>query len=434
MIFELLLSQALLFGVLGSFLDMANKINLIVYMLLPAVFVITELFIWNYKKIRLLFNIALGALLSAAAIIWQQKLIDGAEGFLNCLFSASESRQAYSYSYYTVPDSESSMIFFVLLCGTAAAIICAVSIRKKNILPIVFLLLFCIFTQIYFGVFSNTVWTLLLFFSFVILTIYASGEIKSISYYVFPFASLVLIVSIVFFAYPGESKTLKLWSEAIRDQLGNKVSYTASEMQKEAENNFSQKNVTAKENREGLDSSKKSQGFLGAHIGTITQQKQWALNLLLIITAAFFIFAAVCLGIRAIKISRYRTKFKSTDISYAIINMFLYLTKNLKIGGLKIPNKDYLKYAEQIEKTASENSRENYERAVTLWQEAAFSEHVMTENQREEMEAITGKIIKNFLSCSSFLIKCKLILFKYFGKIGFGEIGGMIKHEQKEAI
>ncbi|MDR1892714.1 MAG: DUF58 domain-containing protein [Oscillospiraceae bacterium] len=417
-IFRLLLSAALLVGIGGSILHMTGRMDLW-WVLLPAVYILSVCAAFcRSKKTALWFHMALGAVLLLAGVFGFRQFADGGGTFLNRLFVASETRQAYLYDRFTASGSDSGLIFFLLLLCIIIAVLCAAGVRRKNPLFALPPFLLLAGTQIYLGVFPGAGWILLTFAAFALLLAFVqNGKLKPTVY--MPFLILVTLITVVTLAtYPGANKTLAFVSESIRDRFDEKITTSALETQNIQVNPTKIQPDNAEESTDGADAVKKPEGFVGAHLGTIQQIEALAVRLLILFIVMHLLVLLGWLGHRRLQMKKYRARFHSPDTAFAIKALFDYLIAELKIFGLITANKDYSEYGGQITQLLKAEHFPDYQNAVGLWQEAVFSDHSMTEQQRTEMQNILNDTFKKIDAQAGVGMRCRLMMFRLFGKIG----------------
>ena len=78
-----------------------------------------------------------------------------------------------------------------------------------------------------------------------------------------------------------------------------------------------------------------------------------------------------------------REKFDSENCSEAICAIFLHIIAYLESCGKGLGNISFTAWTNQLQ--LPEEYRAQYEHAAMLWQEAAYSEHPMSSEQREKM-------------------------------------------------
>ena len=418
---NLLLVQALLWGIIGSLLSMVQRTDLLWTVLPGALLAAFLLLLFQSNKNLLRFGTVLGTTVTFASIAGWHFLSNGFGTFFNLLFSASEQHQAYIYDRFISDETTGSLAYFLIIISIVTAFACALSIRLKGSIVLVLLCLVCFGLQVYLGVFPSAVWLLVLFFAFAVFTGFSKSGGKGLFAHISLVVLLTITAAVTMVSYTGQNRTLNVWSESIRDQFDEQIAPPFSDVRHEPiSTDLETPKNDFKEADDGMDAAKTPDGFVGATIGTFKQIENWAEKALWMLLGTFLLYNSIRLWIRAWKMYRYRKQFHSADISIAIRHMFPYQIALLQIGGLKLANVDYLEYVGQLQSITNEKYSECYQSSVMLWHEAAFSEHLMTENQRMEMRTILDQTTQTVSLHSGFWRRYRLNLFKVFGRIGGG--------------
>ena len=418
----LLLAESLLCGLMGGLLSMVQRPDLLWTFLPGGVLVALGLLFFRADQGWRRFTLGVGGGAVLAAIVGIGSFSNGLGAFFNLLFSASEERQAYLYERLVSSGATGSLAFFLVLIGLLAACLFAAGLRGKRLLPVALPILLCVGMQVYFGVFPAAPWLLVLFFAFAVFagTVISGGN--GVPARVFLAGLLAIICAITLAVYPGENPALTTLSESIRDRFDEQIaSPFSSEHQNPQEAELDASNGSKgnfEESGDGMDVAKTSEGFLGATLGTFQQLQNWAAQALLMLFAAVALYLMGWLGVRTWKMWRYRKQFGASNVSIAIRHMFRYQFALLQLMGLKSANLDFSEYVIPLQSLTDAAYGASYQNAVMLWQEAAFSEHLMTEAQRLQMRAIVTQTTQTALAHSGFRRKCRLYLFLGFGRIG----------------
>lgn len=80
-----------------------------------------------------------------------------------------------------------------------------------------------------------------------------------------------------------------------------------------------------------------------------------------------------------------RSGIDNKDPASAVRAMFPYTLKWLKIYGIEITNRPFNAFIAQVQTDISKEYACRYISMLTLWKEAAYSNHAITEQQRSEM-------------------------------------------------
>ena len=100
--------------------------------------------------------------------------------------------------------------------------------------------------------------------------------------------------------------------------------------------------------------------------------------------------------------------FGSADRRLAIRALFEYSMNILSVAGLDIRNTSLYDYREQVGDMFDEETAAQYEEIVRIRQEAVYSDHEITEEQREMQDAFKNKIWNRIYKNGSIIQKFRL--------------------------
>ena len=360
---------------------------------------------------------------TAAVPLRIQSITDGFMLLFNRLFTVSEQYQSYIYEKFTVtvPANSSDSYIFVALAIIALATVayCGVMVKRKS--TVMCLCAFVLFAgvQIYFGVFPAPAWTITLFAALFAAVMHSTiGGAKSLRSLA-PFCSLAIILLVTaIITYPGTNPILSEWSEAMRDRFDEKIERPVTarmnpqelltteqllELQRSAET------VNRDENQPGGEeyNTENQQRFSGSQIGTAAAQRLWLLWLMLLLFAVGF---AAWMLIRYRAYIKRQAEFDSSDCSAAINSMFLHLTRWLIEFGLKKQDNAYSSYSNPLETLMSIEYADEYLTAVALWQEAVYSAHELSPENRKQMRRFLDKTVGLIGSKANLLARARIRL------------------------
>lgn len=126
--------------------------------------------------------------------------------------------------------------------------------------------------------------------------------------------------------------------------------------------------------------------------------------LLLLTMLVFFIWILV----QRRKSRQLKKRFASADAREAICSMYEYTMNILSATGLKIRNTSLYRYEKQIAKMFDEETGKEYHRIVDIRQEAVYSQHDLTQEQRQEMMEFKEKIWKRIYANGTWIQKMQL--------------------------
>jgi len=309
---------------------------------------------------------------------------------INHLFTISEQHQAYLYQRFIVsvpPDSYANYIFIALaLIAVVIAAYIFIMQKLKSKIMCVCILLAITSIQIYFGVFSAPVWNIVLFTVVAWILLHEAN--------IMAFAGFtVAVVFAAMLAYPGANSYLAELSEAIRDQFGERVERPVVMAAAPQEISAIEQagNMEMREEAIGQDGNHeggqeygihRDERFAGSQIGAALGQRLWVLWL---IGLAFAIGFVVRFLLKLKDAYKRRGVFNSQDCAAAIDSMFKHIIEWLIEFGVDPLNRPFADYAEQIKIILPGEHCKNYLEILYLWQEAVYSSHTMTENDKKQV-------------------------------------------------
>ncbi len=319
----------------------------------------------------------------------------GMAALANRLFAASEAVNAYAYLRFAVAEGENPADIRAALLAVFLLLGAVSSMGRHRLCPTL-LFLGIASLEAYFGITPGP-WRNLLLFS-VLTLLFADGgrEAKNGGILL---AGITLVTLIIFLLFPRPIGAVEARSEQLRDTLGSPVMTVAQPTAPpEAE-----KNLTHQESRqhEELTRQDESREEAWREFARETETEQeislphrtdWlriVLLLLLAIALLLVPFLPFLLFTRARRRTEERqAEFGVSDNAAAIRAMFLHIMDWLREGGLKTENRPFSAYERAVEELLGGQYAERFRKAVSIWQEAAYSAHAMTDEQRFSVQEL----------------------------------------------
>ena len=335
----------------GAFLWMIGRVTLLPYAAIGALLAFCPLL----GKHRRVVGGALPALLLLSLLL-SRSISGGLAVLSNRLFAASEARQRYLYETFSA--SADSLVPAVLW-GSALLALCFGWLGAwKKALPGVLAFLMTAAACAYFGVTPGAFW-LLLILSLAALTMLTKLDWRA-------FAAVMVCAAVIaglaLWLAPGENARIS----ALDDQLRDTLAFTTVTQHKQPENTPAPTPETQpeQENKEPM-------------LLQIRESMDAKTIILIVLIAAILLILFVPAVIRdrlQKRRDQNRAGMDSADHAEAIRATFRYAML-------------WLRAANRDEKTAP-----GYDAAYRLWQEAAFSDHAMSDAQREQMTAFQRRV------------------------------------------
>lgn len=350
------------------------------------------------KRIRLYAAIGLGVLLIAALIIFRKYIGNGWALIMNSLYDEGEMAQAYIYDRFPVGTTGDEhpyrSMHFALIWGSSLLGLLTALPPARFRRPVALVL--AAFTMLAFAYYG-------LIPSWICIAVLAAGLLFTLSRgSLLSTAAILLAGAIVFGAIilidPGENYGISRVDENFRDRFALKSSYLEGndpyyEDYTDMEEELAREEAESTENQEP--------GFIEENRSMVI------IIVVLVILAA--IGAGVWLFIRSLRKRQAanRAGIDSKDPREAIVAMFPYTVRWLQPAGIEAAGKPFASLIPVISADISERYADKYAGMYDLWKEAAYSDHDMTEADRNEMDGFMKDTVNMVKEKSNF--KAKLI-------------------------
>ena len=323
---------------------------------------------------------------------------DGAKLLANRLLSASEAVNAYAYHYFAVSATDEAGVvrFALIVASVFLGVICSMA---KSRAWTVLLFLAAAFLEAYFGVTPGAWRNVFLFAVLAALLVCGKSELKSA---VVVLAGLAIVVLAVFLIAPRPNAAVEAYSEKLRDELGAvTMSVTQQSTPQRAETNS-----THQESRQHEEASR-ADDLREASVQEFERQREaeqeislphridylkivlWMLLIVVLLVVPFLPFL---LGSRARRrTAEKRAAFADADNAAAIRAMFAHTMDWLRSGGLQTDNRPYSQCGEAIKAITDADYAAQFADAVPIWQEAAYSGHAMSDEQRQTVRELLDR-------------------------------------------
>ena len=313
----------------------------------------------------------------------------------NRLFAASEAVNAYAYFRFAVTEGEDPVSIRAAL-SAVFLLLGAVSSMGGHRLCAGFLLIGVASLEAYFGVTPGP-WRNLLLFS-VLALLFADGD-RDVKNGGILLAGIAVVTLIVFLLFPRPIRAVEARSEQLRDTFGS----TVMTMAHPSAPPETEKNLTHQESRQHEEFTQQDDSREGTwrEFARETETEQeislphrtdWLriiLLLLLVVALLLVPFLPFLLLTRARRCTEEKlAEFSVPDNAAAIRAMFVHIMDWLREGGLKTDNRPFSAYKEAVEELLGRQYAERFGKAVPLWQEAAYSAHAMTDEQRFSVQEL----------------------------------------------
>ena len=330
----------------------------------------------------------------------------------NRLFAASERANAYAYDYFPTPGNQSAALALVCTAFFVISYFSLAMLLRSSIM----LLFFAVTSaglQAYLGLSLSAWGNGLLFFALGLGLVLFSAPKKNI----FPFAALALLVFIITAVFlPGVDAATEVLSEKVRDSL---ALVTRKEDALARENLDSALETRHVNSRSLLTGEEKASVNREYRLLTVEEQQisqpHWIdylrIILLLILSAGVVVLPFLpflYLNARRKKAQEARRLFQAENAGEAVRAMFRHAVKYLENGGCGGGNQPFCQWVENWNDYLPESYRVQYAACAALFEEAAYSDHPMTEAQREQTRQFLAETERIFFDEADWKEKLRL--------------------------
>ena len=330
----------------------------------------------------------------------------------NQAFAASERVNAYAYDYFQTPENQSTALAWTLTAVFTIGYFWLSFVLRSRLLLLLAAAAAALL-QTYLGL-SLSAWAnMALFLSLGLGVVFLSSPKKS----ALPFAALALIFFILSAAlFPGVDAATEAASEAVRDAL---ASVTRQEEALTGENPDSALETRHMNSRSLLTGEEKAEARKEYRLVTVEEQQisqpHWIdylkIVLLLLLSALVvvlpflpFLYA----NARRKKAREARRLFQSENPGEALCAMFRHAAKYLENGGCGGGNLPYRQWPENWNNRLPEAYQKQFAACAALFEEAAYSDHPVTEDQKEQTRLFLSETERIFFDEADWKEKLRL--------------------------
>ena len=341
-------------------------------------------------------GVTMGAMaaLALVALCLLPEAQDGVKHMMNRLFSLSEARNRYVYTRFSVSTeaqhSETLFRMGLAIPGAFLSIIIANSKSKAGVLILTALL---VGAEIYFGIVPDTAIHLLSFLCLAAVLI-SKGTAVSLAHYTWLLIAALVMVLLVGLFFPGIDPALERRSEQVRDWFSQtlKSGATGGADANDSMTLTRKEGLLAEDIVNGVpDEVQDARAYERRFVYQQDISNPQPLNYMRIALLFVLIIALLLvpflpflwLDRQKRKAAAMRADFDSPDCKQAILAMFRCIVHCLTVLGISDNNMGFLHLLQEDDARISDAYRGSYQCAALVWQEAAYSDHPMTTDQKE---------------------------------------------------
>ena len=374
-----LATAVILLAMFGLILESSYQPDLIIFALpvIPVFMLLTTLESLDKMKIKLFTAAAIAAALIAVLIIFRNYIGSGWALIMNQFYDSAEEAQAYIYDRFgTGSMAEAhpyrSMHFALLWGSSLIGLITALPPARARRLLAAVLGMLTMIAYAYYGLIPSGV----------CIAVIAAALVFAVTRgHILASLPVLLIVMLVFgaimFIDPGENYGISRADENFRDRFALRSSYLDSgdmnlndleQMEQEMQDQQNEQNET-------------ESGLLTEH--------RWMLGLFIVLAILAAAGAAAWVFMQRVRKKQLanRAGIDSSDPREAVVAMFPYAVRWLQPAGIETSGKTFDSLIPVIRADVSREYADNYENMYELWKEAAYSDHDIGEESRNDMHS-----------------------------------------------
>ena len=351
-------------------------------------------------------------LLFLLLLLWIPEAARGTQALMNRLFEASERVNAYSYVRFPVGAEQSITMAALFLAAICAALL-SLAVLSGSRIPAFLLMTGLVVFQVYFGL-SFPVWVnviLLMLFGWRMrprpFSKRDAGTVLTV---------IAAVTLAVFLVVPGIDGPTESASESVRDWLGWAVQRLTDVVPETAAGRTETRHVHTRSLAPGNGESLPGEEY---RLVTVEEAQismpRW-INYLRIVLLFLLAVALVvipflpflALNARRKKAAEIRKAFLSENVSEAVCAVFRHVIAWLEATENGAGNIPYVCWSDRLPERLPADYRQRFRQCAELFEEAFYSNHLMTENQRRQVLALLDETEKRLLSDSDWKQKLRL--------------------------
>ena len=336
----------------------------------------------------------------------------GAQALLNRLFEASERVNAYAYDRFPV-DAGQSVVLAAFLFSVAAAALLLITVLSGGGAPAFGLMAGCAAFQVYFGL-TFPAWVhILLSASFALWMLARPWDRKKAATILAVIAAVSLTVMIFL---PGVNGTIESASENVRDWLSRTARQVTGTARETAEGENETRHMHTRSLTSGDQEAQIEKEY---RLATVEEEQislpHWVSYLriafLLLLTIALVILPFLpflVLNARRKRAMENRNAFRSEQISEAVCAIFQHVIAWLEATEHGAGNLPYTQWAGHLRQALPENYTQQFSKCAAIFEEAAYSDHPLTEEHRRQVLKLLEATEERLLSEADWKQKLRL--------------------------
>lgn len=316
----------------------------------------------------------------------------GARVLCNWLFTASEAVNAYKYAYFTVSENQRILLTVFLLILFLVTLTALIILSHSRLLTLIVMAV-CTLFQIYFGLSFPTWVNILLYGLMAIWMMRYPFHRKTLLVFGLTIVFILLLTNLLF---PGIDMITETASETVRDRLSELAHHAEETIFELPEGEMETRHV---HNLSLITGRKEAQ--INQEYRLVTEEEQmismphWVnwmkIILFLLLTVALVVLPFVpflFLNVKEKKIRELRKAFSSKNTSEAVCSIFQQVIGWLEEANGGAGNRLYRNWTDALPDGLPEGYTDRFLRCAEDFEEAAYSEHILSEEMRQRALAL----------------------------------------------
>ena len=330
------------------------------------------------------------AVLTLALLLLIPQARQSLKALFNRIFEASEAVNAYAYEYYAVPDGQPLWPALSLLCVIAAALICITVIAKSRLMAFM-LMACCIGIQVYCGL-SLPAWLNISLFALYVLWLMKRPRRDSARTVRF-FTVIASVALMVCLFWPGVDAGTEQASENARDLLSRFAQGISGAAREATDGDMETRHVHTRSLIYGSETAQAEKEYrlvtIEEELISLPHQVNYLKVALLLLVAVLLLILPfipfLWLNARRKKALEARKAFESEDTNAAVCSIFRHIAAWLETTGNGAGNRLFRNWPVFLASRMSCEYAQRFEACAALFEEAAYSAHPISEEQRRQV-------------------------------------------------
>ena len=324
----------------------------------------------------------------SACLLFLRSIRVSAMALANSVFDLSEQSNAYLYEHFPVfPDT--SLLPALLLLLLILGILLGILLLSGSRLLALGMAAVCVIFQVYFGLSLPAPLQVALFLLLVLWCLARPLEKRVLLHLTLCVLAVSLLVCLVF---PGTDLSVETASEQVRDLLSRLTGAQTALLSETPAGETETRHLHGRTLTEGSQGAKTEREFQLVTLQEVQiSQPPWT-GLLRTVLLLLGVIAALVLPFLPFMLMEMRRRkaleaqkvFASENLREAVLAIFQNITGALQVLGMDGGNLPYRAWENQLAEKLTDGYARHFSECVPVFEQAAYSDHPLSENQRQQ--------------------------------------------------